>query len=198
MAIEDILLSIRESHDAAKEHLLSQAEYETGQILARKKASLEEWKAKEEKLWEEKLTRERKNQRAHVEILAEQEKKRLLYESARALYEETIKTVLAHLKVDKKRYQEFLANSVRQALQIWNTKEMIVFVASEDVGVVAELEKLLKVKLSPETGRAITGGVICRYQQEEIDFSFEQIQESLRSEMIQWLYQQMEGSKNAE
>ncbi len=188
MALEDILASIRETHDVTKEHLLSQAEYQAGQILAQKKSQLEEWKQKEEQAWKEKRERELNHKRQHVDILLEQEKKKAFYEGALTLYEESIKAVLEDIRKEKASYLRFLSMCVERAAKEWATKEMTIFLAEKDADLFDELKKKTSFKLNRETSSTLSGGIICRYQEEEINFSFEQIREMMRTPIIQWIY----------
>ncbi|URA10123.1 hypothetical protein [Thermospira aquatica] len=191
MALEDILASIRETHDVTKAHLLSQAEYQAGQILSQKKAQLEEWKQKEERLWKEKIERESNSRRQHVDILLEQEKKRAFYEGALALYEESIQTVLEDLHKEKSNYLRFLTMCIQRAAREWTTQEMTIVLAEKEANLFEDIKKKIPLKLSLETLPGLLGGVICRYHQEEINFSFEEIREMMRNPMIQWIYQKV-------
>lgn len=195
MSIEDILASIQESHEAAKNHLLAQAEYEAGQILAQKKAQLEEWKAKQELEWKEKLARESKNQRSHIDILIDQEKKRTFYEGALALFEESIKHVFTALCQDMPRYKQFLLECIQKAANVWNVRQMTIVLSEQDSSLWEEITSDTTFSLKREKGRMLSGGVICRYGQEEFDFSFEQIRETLQPEMIQWIYKCIHGEE---
>jgi len=196
MALEEILSSIAESFDARKNHLLAQAEYEAGQIIAQKKASLEEWARKEEALWEEKMAREKEQRRRHIDVMIDQEKKKRLYEEVLEVFSQTMDEVLKELRSKPEDYVRFLAGSVHRAATLWQTDTLTVILAPQDVGLFPRLEESVSEKLSLGPSRHISGGVICSYQQEEIDESFEQIREMMRSEMIPWIYRQIEGEHN--
>lgn len=193
MGIEEILFSIKESFEATKNHLLSQGEYEAGQILAQKKASLEEWKTKEESFWTEKLQREVKSQRLYVDIMIEQEKKKYFYETAKQLLETTMDEVFDSLRQNEASYIRFLMNCIQKAAGIWQTQEMVILLSERDIQLAQELEKRCSLSLTVVSSRFLSGGVICQYGQEEIDYSFERIREMMRPEMMQWIYTHAEG-----
>ncbi|MCX7882740.1 MAG: V-type ATP synthase subunit E [Brevinematales bacterium] len=196
MALEEMLFSIKESFEATKNHLLSQAEYEAGQILAQKKASLEEWKKKEELLWTEKIQRETKNEHLHIDIIMEQQKKKHLYEECLRLFETTMDEVFAALREKKEAYLAFLGLCVRKAARIWQTKELGVFLSEKDSSLLEALQEETSLRLNGSFSRRFSGGVICRYGEEEVDYSFEQIREMMRPEMIQWIYKHIEGENH--
>ncbi len=188
MSLEEMLFSIKESFDTTRNHLLSQAEYEAGQILAQKKASLEEWKRKELTLWEEKIQREAKNEHLHVDILIDQQKKKYFYEESLRLFETTMDEVFSALLEKKDEYIRFLVGCIQKSARIWETKELTILLNERDMALFGEIQRASGLVLRGENSRLLSGGVICRYQEEEIDYSFEQIREVLRPEMIQWIY----------
>ncbi|MFN3660130.1 MAG: hypothetical protein ACK4TN_02700, partial [Brevinematales bacterium] len=171
MALDDILVSIKDSFETTRDHLLSQAEYEAGQILVQKKASLEEWKRKELALWKEKIERETKNEFLHVDILIDQQKKKYLYEESLRLFETTMDEVFFSLREKRDEYIHFLVNCIQKSAKIWETHELTIFLNERDVSLFEKIQKGTGLVLTKEVSHALSGGVICRYGQEEIDYS---------------------------